>query len=617
MTQGLLSKRLSPLTFVLFIATSAVTVACQSLDQSNRTESTAKTQKSSLRLPELLKQSDQGLAGKAEQYEAFLAAERLASQKDYAAAQVFYQAVYDKTPTLVAGLSLARILTFLGKSQEAENVVRKVHLLFPKEPQPKLAEAYLVGLHGSPDEALALYRQTYDEHPDNEEVAARYVEALLAADKKQEAESILRKSIRKIPESPYFLLKLARIKFQAKEFTQAKTLLDSLLRVDPDNIEGWTLAGFIALEEKKDEDAEGYFRSAYEKQPENDALAKYYVAQLLKLNRLEEASRLLLRIDQSDSPETPIDPDLKFQLAAVMFQLEDFENARDRFVALASKAEDPGRMYYFAGQCEESMKKFKEATEFYNRVAKESDFFVPATQRRIITHLELGEDAQARLLLTEYSQTAKKDAAYIRFYAGVRARLKEHKEALKAIREASPADRKTPEMRYLEAVYLEYTVSREASLQALEKLIHDHPKFSPALNHLGYSLVEQGVRLEFATKILEQAVASEPKNGFFLDSLGWAYYKRGQLKQAEESLLRALELEPDEPVILEHLAELKFKQERFDMSLRYFEQAMTIFEEAPPWKVNADDEWKNSRTRVKKRIEELLQMALPKKQERQ
>jgi Tfp pilus assembly protein PilF len=390
-----------------------------------------------------------------------------------------------------------------------------------------------------------------------------------------------------------------------------------LLRVDPDNIEGWTLAGFIALEEKKDEDAEGYFRSAYEKQPENDALAKYYVAQLLKLNRLEEASRLLLRIDQSDSPETPIDPDLKFQLAAVMFQLEDFENARDRFVALASKAEDPGRMYYFAGQCEESMKKFKEATEFYNRVAKESDFFVPATQRRIITHLELGEDAQARLLLTEYSQTAKKDAAYIRFYAGVRARLKEHKEALKAIREASPADRKTPEMRYLEAVYLEYTVSREASLQALEKLIHDHPKFSPALNHLGYSLVEQGVRLEFATKILEQAVASEPKNGFFLDSLGWAYYKRGQLKQAEESLLRALELEPDEPVILEHLAELKFKQERFDMSLRYFEQAMTIFEEAPPWKVNADDEWKNSRTRVKKRIEELLQMALPKKQERQ
>lgn len=607
------SRKISLLTVM---AASLSTLACQSLNQADQPQSSGKPPKGSLRLPELLKQSDQGLAGKAEQYEAFLAAERLANQKDYAAAQVFYQAVYDKTPTLVVGLSLARVLTFLSKSQDAENVVRKIHLLFPNEPQPKLAEAYLVGLHGSPEEALALYQQSYEEHPDNEEVAARYVEALLAADKKAEAESTLKKSIKKIPESPYFMLKLARIKFQEKNFTQAKTLLDNLLRVDPDNIEGWTLAGFIALEEKKDEDAEGYFRSAYEKQPENDALAKYYVAQLLKLNRLEEAMRLLLRIDQSDSSETPIDPDLKFQLAAVMFQLEDFENARDRFVALAAQAEDPGRMYYFAGQCEESMKKFKDAAAFYNRVAKDSEFYMPSTQRRIIAHLELGEDAQARSLLGEYGSTAKKDATYIRFYAGVLARLKEHKEALRVIREASATDRKAPEMRYLEAVYLEYTESRAASLQALEKLIRDHPKFSPALNHLGYSLVDQGIQLEFATKLLEQAVAIEPKNGFFLDSLGWAYFKRGQLKPAEENLLKALELEPDEPVILEHLGELKFKQERFDMSLRYFEQAMTMFEDAPPWKISADEEWKNSRKRVKTRIEELLQMALPKKQQR-
>lgn len=563
------------------------------------------------RLFELLRKAQSGLPGKAERYEAFLTAERLALKKDFSNAEILYQAVYDESPGLAVGLNLARTQILMGKPNEAENVIRKVHLLFPSEPQPKLAEAYLAQIRGAPEEALALYRQAYEEHPDDEEVAARLVEALLAAELHAEAEKILKISIRRIPESPYFLLKLARIKFQEKKRTEAKTLLDNLLRIDPDNIEGWTLAGFIALEEKKDEDAESYFRSAYEKQPENDTLAKYYVAQLLKLGRNQEAMRLLLRIEQGDTREAPIDPDLKFQLAAVLFQLEDYPNAKQRFLDLAKTADDPGRMFYFAGQCEENLKQYSAALDLYVKVPKESSFFIPAMQRRMIAHLEIGQTDQTQALLEEYERAASQESASIRFHATVLARLQRFKDAIKVLDRASAKDRTDPEIRYLRAVYLEHTEGLDASLKALEQLIQDKPDFAPALNHLGYTLVERNQRLPFGTKLLERATSLEPKNGYYLDSLGWAYFKLGQLEKAEEKLLRALEFEPEEPIILEHLGELKLKQGRLDMGLRYFERAMGIFETTPEWRIKSDQEWQASQTRVKKRLEELMNLALP------
>ena len=597
---------------LLMVAVTAAATACQSRPLDRTQKSGQQINKD--RLPALLRAAQTGLPGKAEQYEAFLAAERLALNRDYSRSEVLYHAVYRETPGLVVGLSLARVQMLMGKTADAENVVRKVHLLFPDEPQPKLAEAYLAQLRGSSDEALLLYKQAYEEHKDNEEVAARYVEALLASEKKSLAEAILRDSIRRIPDSPYFLLKLARIKFQEKKYTEAKNLLDGLLRVEPNSIEGWTLAGFIALEEKKDEDAESYFRSAFEKQPDNDTLAKYYVAQLLKLNRYEEAMRLLLRIEQGDSPETPIDPELKFQLAAVLFQLEDFEKAKERFLSLAKTAEEPGRMFYFAGHCDENLKRFEEALELYSQVPRDSSFFVPTLQRRIVSHLEMGQSQQAKALLDEYAAVSKGDVDALKFRASVLARLQDYQGALDLLAGLESKDRADPNIRYLKAVYLEHVKGIQASLAAFEQLVKDHPNFAPALNHLAYTLVERNERLEFATKLLERATTLEPKNGYYLDSLGWAYFKAGHLEKAEAKLLMALEQEPKEPVILEHLGEVKLKQNRFDMAMRYFERAMSIFETTPDWKISSDLEWRASKERVIKRLKELKELALPRLQ---
>ena len=75
---------------------------------------------------------------------------------------------------------------------------------------------------------------------------------------------------------------------------------------------------------------------------------------------------------------------------------------------------------------------------------------------------------------------------------------------------------------------------------------------------------------------------------------------------------QAQKIESSEPVIYEHLGELKFAQGDFGQALKHFEAAENIFKALPDWRLNSDNEWSHSRVRVQKRIKELRERALPK-----
>lgn len=542
--------------------------------------------------------------------EAFLVAESLLQEKQFEAATKLYRGIFGTSPTLVVGLKLARLLTLSGETSQAENAVKKLQLLYPKSAEPSLALAFLEQIRGSRDEALSTLEEAHRKHPKNEEVAARYTEVLLEAGRKDKAKAILLESIKAMPDSTYFLLRLARLRTEDGNFKEAKNLLDRLLRIDPENTDAWMLAGYIAAEEKNSEAAERYFREAYEKQPENDVLARYYVGQLLRQDKYQEARRLLMRLDQSADEATPLDPELTFQLGFVLFQLEEYAEARKRFASLVGKAPDRGRMLFFVGQCDELLKAFAGARKSYESIPAESDFHSQGRQRLIILALEDGKFDEARSRIADYKKDVREEEQDYRFLAGIHARLKDYAQAGALVREGLAKFPKSAELAYLKAAYLEHTESKEASLVALEGFLKTFPEHAQALNHLGYALAEAGRRLDAAEAFLKRAIKAEPKNGFFLDSLGWVYVKQGKYEVAEKYLLQALQREPDEPVILEHLGELKMLKNEFGLALRYFERAKTMFDEKPAWKIDNDTEWKTSAARVKARIAELRRMAL-------
>jgi tetratricopeptide (TPR) repeat protein len=561
----------------------------------------------------VVEQLSKGPLSEAEADLAFLIAEQYMNQKQLEPATRLMRAVFNSHPTLVSGIELVRLVTLNGELAEAEQISRKLQLFYPKSPDPALAQSYIAQLKGARNEAIEILAQTYKRHPNNEEVAARYISVLIETGQKTKAKDVLLSAIAAMTQSPYFLLRLARLRSEEKQFKDAKNLLDKLLKVAPENIEAWTLAGFIAAEEKNYAAAERYFREAYEKQPENDTLARYYVTQLLRLNKFQEARRLLLRLEATADGDGQLDPDLTFQLAFVFFQLEEFAESKKRFLDLLDKANDKGRIYFYAAQCEDRLKNLPEALKYYQLVSGDAELTKIAQQRIIQIKIEEGKFPEAESLLKTFaeSQLKKPTEDDFKFLAGSHSKMAQFTKAQSFAELGLQKFPQNVDLLYLKAAYMEHTVSRSASIAALEKVISKHTDHVQTLNHLGYTLAEANYRLDFALTLLQRALQKEPKNGFYLDSLGWIHFKLKQYAEAEKHLTHAVRLEPNEPVIHEHLGELKLAKGDLAGALRAFEAASALFEKIPKWRIETELEWRNSKTRVEARIRELRRKALP------
>ncbi|MEQ9814119.1 MAG: tetratricopeptide repeat protein [Azospirillaceae bacterium] len=94
----------------------------------------------------------------------------------------------------------------------------------------------------------------------------------------------------------------------------------------------------------------------------------------------------------------------------------------------------------------------------------------------------------------------------------------------------------------------------EAEADFLAALVLN-PDYPHLLNYLGYSWADRGINIERAEEMILRANELEPNNGYIVDSVGWVYYRTGRLDEAVDWLERAVALLPDDPEINDHLGD--------------------------------------------------------------
>ncbi len=95
----------------------------------------------------------------------------------------------------------------------------------------------------------------------------------------------------------------------------------------------------------------------------------------------------------------------------------------------------------------------------------------------------------------------------------------------------------------------------DAAEKDLKHIISLSPKNAAALNALGYTLVDKTDRIEEAYGYIVRAYDLTPTDPAVLDSLGWAEYKRGNIQKALVKLKEAMKLMPDHEIAA-HLGEV-------------------------------------------------------------
>ena len=92
--------------------------------------------------------------------------------------------------------------------------------------------------------------------------------------------------------------------------------------------------------------------------------------------------------------------------------------------------------------------------------------------------------------------------------------------------------------------------------ELLEEVLDEFPGDISALNDLGFLWADENRHPQRALRMTRKAVRAEPENAAYRDSLGWALFRLGKYKEAAVEIEKALAIDPQEPEILEHLAEV-------------------------------------------------------------
>jgi Flp pilus assembly protein TadD len=127
---------------------------------------------------------------------------------------------------------------------------------------------------------------------------------------------------------------------------------------------------------------------------------------------------------------------------------------------------------------------------------------------------------------------------------------------------------------------LERLGERERSKALFRRLIERDTANALAMNYLAYTIVEQDTiaPAEFAEsgRLLDRAVALDPENGAYRDSKGWWHYRGGAFDSARVWLESAIDAVPDDPAVLDHLAQALYALDEREEACAVWRRLMAL-----------------------------------------
>jgi tetratricopeptide (TPR) repeat protein len=164
-------------------------------------------------------------------------------------------------------------------------------------------------------------------------------------------------------------------------------------------------------------------------------------------------------------------------------------------------------------------------------------------------YFEAGETQKGLGLLRQHVHE-RPTAAGMCMLANALMKVNESAETERWLKDALRLDPDFEEPYYLMGEFLAEKFPDQA-VHFYREAIKRDPDYQMAWRDLGALLLRDPATLNQALESLKRAVALSPEDPWAAAFLGKAYWKNGQMDEAEGSYARAIELEPDDPLFLD------------------------------------------------------------------
>lgn len=320
-----------------------------------------------------------------------------------------------------------------------------------------------------------------------------------------------------------------------------------------------------------------YLRGVYKRYPDNEKVSKTLTQLLIKSGNYEEAGKIY----QQSVDKDPKDFESWLALALVNMQADRDDDAERILKKLLAEDEWREQARFYFGKLEEKRENVKKALNWYDQVKAEPFAFEAGIASvNLLVQDKQFEDALTRLQAMR-SEYPKERLRITVMTAELFNQQKRYQEAFDLLTDALVEMPDSTDLLYTRSLVAE-RLGKYGELEAdLKKILAGNPDHAQALNALGYTLLEFPNRLAEAEKYLLRALTLQPDEPVIMDSYGWLLFKQGHADKALGYLEKAYARQKENEIAA-HLAEALW-------SLGRRAEAMSVFDKA--FKSAPEDEY--------------------------
>ena len=451
----------------------------------------------------------------------------------------------------------------IAQALNATNAQRRIAAIWlkanPDAPQA-LRIAALRALQGDNfDKAVQYMERLYTQG----EVAQFDTLATQARAMKPEQQKELLRLYREIherhPEEPDITYSLALLNDNAGNREEALSLVNSILEKHGNFQPAVTLKGKLLYDLERNEEAITFLRRQTRRFPDNRRLGTLYARVLVNSGRLQAAEDEF----QSLMERFPEASSLKLSRALVALENDNTSVAENLLEELVAQGLHTNQAHFYLGRIADDRDKPNEALHHYRQVQGGSHFF-SALARASFLEAEQGElDTVRNKLENLRSRLPEQRERLWLLEINLLLDLGEQDKALGAANTALSEYPENTDIRYARAMLHEQADQIEAMESDLRRVLAQEPDNAVALNALGYTLTVHTERYAEAEKLINKALEIQPENPAILDSAGWVHYHLGDNEKALDYLQKAYDILPDVEIAA-HLGRVLWAMDKKD-----------------------------------------------------